>query len=92
MNIPNIDKVIHLGAYFVMGILAWRAFIPRYPNPVLLTLLFCSIYGISDEWHQSFINGRSPEIADWVADTVGGALAVIFMKNFLADYRLIPRN
>ena len=28
-------------------------------------------YGASDEWHQSFVPGRSPDVADWFADAAG---------------------
>ena len=30
-------------------------------------------YGATDEWHQSFVPGRSTELADWIADTAGAA-------------------
>lgn len=73
------DKLLHFGAYFIMGILAWRSFkfMPGKPSiRALLSILFCSLYGISDEWHQSFIEGRFSDIADWVADTSGAGLAV----------------
>ena len=73
------DKLYHAGAYFVMGFLAWRSFKHRVGSPMILALLsigFCSLYGLSDEWHQSFIVGRESDSADWLADTLGSALAV----------------
>jgi VanZ family protein len=39
-------------------------------------VLFCIIYGISDEFHQSFIPGRFPNIWDVLADGLG-ALRVV---------------
>jgi VanZ family protein len=30
-----------------------------------------SAYGASDEWHQSFVPGRSSDVHDWYADTLG---------------------
>jgi VanZ family protein len=30
-----------------------------------------SAYGASDEWHQSFVPGRSADVRDWFADTMG---------------------
>jgi VanZ family protein len=33
-------------------------------------------FGVGDEWHQSFVPGRSSEWGDWVADTAGAALAI----------------
>ena len=73
------DKLYHAGAYFVMGFLAWQSFKHRVNSPIILGLLsivFCSLYGLSDEWHQSFIAGRESDSADWIADTLGSASAV----------------
>ena len=28
-------------------------------------------YGVTDEWHQSFVPGRTPELRDLLADAVG---------------------
>jgi hypothetical protein len=72
------DKLYHGGAYFVLGVLVWRCF--RHFNlnvraQLLVCLAFSSVYGISDEWHQSFVPGRFPSAADWLADTAGAGLA-----------------
>jgi VanZ family protein len=32
-------------------------------------------YGVTDEWHQSFVPGRSADAIDLVADAVGAGLA-----------------
>ena len=71
------DKLFHAGAYFVMAGFALRIF--RYhtvslPKLVINSLIFCSLYGMSDEWHQSFVPGRMSDVADWAADTVGAML------------------
>ena len=74
------DKLYHAGAYSIMGLLAWRSFKHLMGSPIILALLsiaFCSLYGLSDEWHQSFIVGRESDVADWVADTSGAVMAVV---------------
>lgn len=74
------DKLYHAGAYSIMGLLAWRSFKHLMSSPIILALLsiaFCSLYGLSDEWHQSFIVGRESDVADWVADTSGAVMAVM---------------
>ena len=76
------DKIHHLGAYFIMGVLAWRCFRMYLSKPVLIGLcsvLFCSLYGASDEWHQSFVEGRTADVFDWVADTLGAMIALAFV-------------
>jgi VanZ family protein len=68
------DKLVHFLAF---GLLAtatcrlghgWRA--------ALWALLAVSAYGAADEWHQSFVPMRSSDFFDWVADTLGAAVAV----------------
>ena len=79
------DKVHHAFAYFIMGLLALRSFNYYIKNPVLLasaSLIFCSVYGLFDEWHQSYIPGRYADIADWLADTAGAACSVFFLPYF----------
>jgi VanZ family protein len=41
-----------------------------------LAVLLAALYGVSDEWHQSFVPGRSPDAADLGADAIGATLAV----------------
>lgn len=79
------DKFLHAGAYWVMGVLSWRAF-RHFGMPALtlsiVSLLFCSLYGVSDEWHQSFVPGRESSAADWLADSFGAAMAMLMLLRF----------
>ena len=77
------DKIHHMGAYFIMGILAWRFFNDFFSKPttvMIVSLCFCSIYGMSDEWHQSFVPGRETDVLDWLADTIGALIALITIQ------------
>lgn len=40
------------------------------------------LYGISDEWHQSFVVAREPSVRDWVADTVGAVVMAVLILAF----------
>ena len=76
------DKLYHAGAYSIMALLAWRSFKHLVSTPIILglsSIAFCSLYGLSDEWHQSFVVGRESDVADWVADTSGSVLAVLLL-------------
>ncbi len=80
-QITNIDKVLHCLLYTVLGLAALIALPPPFwqQRPVLAScavMLFCVFYGITDEFHQSFVPGRSSDIFDVVADGTGGLLAV----------------
>lgn len=79
MWFPHQDKVHHFTVYFILAILVWRAFRHFCKTPIILALAgvaFCSLYGLSDEFHQSFVEGRTADAIDWVADSLGGGLAV----------------
>jgi len=79
---PFEDKLQHGSAYAILGWLAWRAFthrITRLPLLATVAFLFTSMYGISDEWHQSFVPERDPDIWDWGADSTGGLITVLLL-------------
>jgi VanZ family protein len=50
-----------------------------------------SAFGASDEWHQSFVPGRSAEVADWVADTAGAACAAVLYVRWTWYRRQLER-
>ena len=37
-----------------------------------LAIIFCFIYACSDEYHQSFVNGRTAQFSDSLIDVFGG--------------------
>ena len=76
------DKDLHAVLYAGLGSLVVRAFSGGWDElvsirTVLVTVLVCCAYGISDEFHQWFVPPRSVEAYDVVADTVGGAIAAL---------------
>ena len=81
MNFPHQDKIYHVGAYFIMAVLSWRTFRHEFPEARAIAFLFCSVYGFSDEWHQTFVEGRHSELADWLADCLGIGLGLFFWTN-----------
>lgn len=77
-NITGIDKVAHFFVFGLLGTLVARVPVVanwRWLGPWWAVVLV-SCYGITDEFHQSFTPGRSVELADWLGDTAGAALAV----------------
>ena len=87
------DKLFHGGAYGLLGLLlAGALFQPAQPlRTLLLVWLLGSLYGLSDEFHQSFIPGRDADLLDVLADSVGallGALAgTLFMRHLYLGKR-----
>jgi len=72
-NVVGFDKVAHFFAFGSVATGAVRLVRRRFGWWVIVAV---SLYGASDEWHQSFTVGRSVEFADWVADTLGATVAV----------------
>jgi hypothetical protein len=72
---PGDDKVEHFAVYGLLGTIIIRVWPGRWT--AWMSILLVSAYGASDEWHQHFTPGRSMEVADWVADTLGAACAII---------------
>ena len=69
------DKFAHFAVYGLLGTLAcrigrngWRAAFGAW--------LVVALFGASDEWHQSFVPGRSSDFGDWIADTLGATVAI----------------
>lgn len=86
------DKVLHFVLYAGLGLLVSRALTNAGASNKIsrwvMAAVVASAYGLSDEWHQSFVPGRSVELADWLADTAGGA-AGAFIYGKLAAWRKV---
>ena len=89
-GLPFADKIHHLIAYLIFGLLVSRALYNQNRFPKLkarylvFSFLICFLYGISDEFHQSFVPGRVSDIFDLMADGTG----VIFSM-FIFHFRQI---
>ena len=87
------DKLLHFGAYAVMGILFYRAyqtlsFRNNIQLLVLLSMISASLYGISDEIHQSFVPERQGSFSDVMADILGGICGVYVYNRWIAARRI----
>ena len=72
------DKVAHFCEYAVLGWLGQRALREAGLSPrraALVAAVGAAAYGISDEWHQSFVPRRDVGAADVLADALGATLA-----------------
>lgn len=80
------DKIAHAAAFGVLGCFLSFARLP-YPlgslNRVMLVTVLVIAYGVSDEFHQSFVPGRDSSATDIVADGIGGfvtAFVVVWLQ------------
>lgn len=84
--IPHFDKVAHFGAYALLGLLLARA-VRATELPLAAAVALGWLYGASDEWHQSFVPGRSVDAWDWAADALGVLAGVYLFKHWRARRR-----
>lgn len=86
------DKAVHMILYAGFGFLLFYT-INYSSNPTLmshafmLAIIIGFIYGASDEFHQSFVMGRTASIWDLAADVLGVSIAqtIIFIKDELCN-------
>ena len=85
-TISVFDKLVHMCEYAILAILFARAIRHVGQSDWLLLIwviavFFVAFYGITDEFHQSFVAGRSSDLADWLADIIGGGIgAAVYLS------------
>jgi VanZ family protein len=70
------DALLHAIAYAVLAALVHGVLAPARLGALRTAVLAAAIagaYGATDEWHQSFVPGRSADPLDLAADLVGAA-------------------
>jgi len=91
VSFVGIDKLAHFGVFGLLATLILR--MPQVWRRIgwrgWIAVVAVSIFGATDEWHQSFTPGRSVEFADWISDTTGAALAVTLYLNWSWYRRLL---
>jgi VanZ family protein len=82
-----IRKCGHLTEYFILSMLILRGIRAGekglYLRWVLVTILIVACYAALDEYHQSFVPGRTAAVGDVIIDTTGGIAAQIVASLFV---------
>jgi VanZ family protein len=78
--VGGVDKYLHAALYSGLGALLVRALAGGWHRRITFGITVAAIaiaaaYGVSDEFHQSFVPLRSVEVLDVVADMIGAAAA-----------------
>ena len=79
LNQP-LRKVAHASEYFVFTILiliALKNSSVKGRKMFIISLAICFIYACTDEYHQTFVNGRTGQFTDSLIDTLGGTIGCI---------------
>jgi hypothetical protein len=75
-------KLIHFAEYALLCFLWWRALV-TVTSPgraALFAFLLASGYAATDEYHQTFVEGRHGTALDWAIDSAGAAAAALKLR------------
>ena len=80
-KLPHIDKLLHFTGYAILGVLFLRGFMNsklkgKNKFIIMASILLTGFFGISDEFHQSYVPNRDAEIWDVFFDLLGGIFGV----------------
>ena len=100
-NLPTFhgaDKLVHFLAYGTLALSVLGAYGKKGLNAIgrtaVVTVFFCLLFGISDEYHQSFIAFRSVSGFDLLADIAGAiCVSTLWLKSaFLRQQMLLGQE
>lgn len=72
-------KAAHFGVYFILALLITPNF-EKGGSRWLYSALIASVYGILDEYHQSFVPGRFMTVSDMLLNASGAFTAGLLIK------------
>ena len=76
-----VRKLAHSSVYFVLCTLILLELSFNYDLSIkkrcIIAILFCFLYSLTDEFHQTFVPGRSGELKDCLIDTLGASISAI---------------
>ncbi len=91
---PGGPAAMHLIGYFgltVMFVATLAAHRVRRGRRILSAAIVLPVYGLVDEWTQSFV-GRDADVVDCLVDVAGALLAVVLVELILAARGRRKRN
>ena len=84
---PSSDEILgrflHVGEYIVLAILVSRMSLLGKRNNaglIMVVIGLSGLYALSDEFHQSFVPGRSAQWSDLLLDLIGILIGVLVFK------------
>lgn len=81
-----IKKIGHILLFGILATLIYRGLIGENverKRSGIISVIISTLYGASDEFHQSFIQGREARIRDIIFDSLGATLFIYIIYNFL---------
>lgn len=77
LNLP-LRKFMHFAIYMILSIFILKTLkYANIKNKYFITILICFVYALTDEYHQTFISGRTGQFIDVLIDTLGASIGTI---------------
>lgn len=91
INAP-MRKVIHASVYFVLAFFAMTLLNVIFDHKYyivsfILAFIICVCFAISDEFHQTFVDGRTGQPLDVIIDSVGAVVGLLFYTTYHLVYK-----
>ena len=91
INAP-MRKVIHASVYFALAffVITFLSVLfnnKKYFLTLILTGIICVSFAISDEYHQTFVNGRTGQPLDVIIDSAGSMVGMAFCSSYHIVYK-----
>lgn len=82
VGIPNIDKLVHMGMFGTLSLCYYGEYISLYKKlPKFLGAWVCmEAYALLTEIMQLFAQGRSCDVIDFIADSIGILLVIVIFR------------
>jgi VanZ family protein len=75
----TLRKLAHFGGYAALALLWAWALAPEVSRPLLPGVAIAVLYAVSDEYHQSFVEGRRGTAVDVAIDALGATAAAVLI-------------
>jgi len=92
LNLP-LRKVMHASVYFVLSLVIiiyvnYLFDVKKYILSGIIAIILCAAFASTDEYHQTYVAGRTGQVKDVLIDTAGAVAGVLVYGAFYGTYRL----
>jgi len=92
LNLP-LRKVMHASVYFVLSIVIivyinYMFDVRKFLLSAFITIVLCAAFAGTDEYHQTFVDGRTGQVTDVLIDTAGACVGCLLYGTYYIAFRL----
>lgn len=92
INAP-LRKIAHATVYFVLALLLLsisRVIFgsKKYLLSCAVAILLCFIFAMTDEYHQTFVDGRTGQMMDVIIDTTGACVGTLLFSSYYLIWKI----